>query len=111
MTLTKKLWIGIMILAALSPIGLILPDRFKAGAAWGEWGREEIQKMTGYVPRGFAKLSELWKAPMPDYAFKGWGEKGMTHLSFATILSAILGIVLVAAITLLLGKKLSSKND
>ena len=59
MTLTKKLWIGIGVLIVLSPLGLILPDHFKAGSAWGEWGLEEIQKMTGYVPLGFQKLSGM----------------------------------------------------
>jgi len=38
MTLTGKLWIGIGALIVLSPLGLILPDQFKAGSAWGEWG-------------------------------------------------------------------------
>ena len=45
MTTTKKLWIGIVILTLLSPLGLIIPALFGAGGAWGEWGLEEIKKL------------------------------------------------------------------
>ena len=77
MTVTKKLWIGIAVLIILTPLGLILPDYFKAGDAWGEWGSDTIQKLVGYVPQGIEKLSNLWNAPLPDYSFKGWEDKGM----------------------------------
>jgi hypothetical protein len=106
-----KCWIGLGVLALLSPLGLILPDHFKAGSAWGEWGSDEFQKMIGYVPQGLQKLGELWSAPLPDYAFKGWEEKGLTHLSFAYIVSAVLGVGLVAALAWLLGKVLAKKAD
>ena len=69
----------------LSPLGLLLPAHFKAGSAWGEWGADEMQKLVGYVPKGLEKLSSLWNAPMPDYAFKGWEEKPVATLSFAYI--------------------------
>lgn len=111
MTFTKKLWIGIGILIVLSPIGLILPDHFKAGAAWGEWGADEIQKLTGYIPHGLEKLSTLWNAPIPDYAFKGWEEKGLFHLSFAYIFSAVLGIAVTAGIVFVVSKLLVRRGD
>jgi len=38
--------------------------------------RTKSRKAVGYVPQGLEKLGEIWKAPMPDYAFKGWEEKG-----------------------------------
>jgi hypothetical protein len=88
-----------------------LPEHFKAGAAWGEWGADEMQKLVGYIPQGLEKLSSLWSAPIPDYAFKGWEEKGLPHLSFAYIISAVLGIAIVVGIVLLLGKILSGKSD
>ncbi len=111
MTLTKKLWIGIIVLIVLSPLGLILPDHFKAGSAWGEWGREEIQKMTGYFPLGFQKLSELWKAPLPDYAFQGWEGKDLFSMSFAYIISAIVGIAIIAGVAFLIGKVLAKEDE
>jgi hypothetical protein len=111
MKTVNKLWTGLTILIILSPLGLILPEHFKAGAAWGEWGADEMQKLVGYIPQGLEKLSSLWSAPIPDYAFKGWEEKGLPHLSFAYIISAVLGIAIVVGIVLLLGKILSGKSD
>jgi len=111
MKLITKFWVGIAVLIVLSPLGLILPEHFKAGSAWGEWGADEMQKLVGYVPNGLEKLSSLWNAPMPDYAFKGWEEKGLLHLSFAYIVSAILGIAIIAVAVLLARKLLSIKED
>ena len=105
-----KLWIGIAALIILSPLGLIIPDLFKAGSAWGEWEPGEIKKLTGYVPEQFEKLSGLWKAPMRDYAFNGWENKGIGHLSFAYICSAVLGIIIIAAIAFVIGKLLAKKE-
>lgn len=105
-----KLWIGLGILVVLSPLGLILPEHFKAGSAWGEWGSDEIQKLIGYVPEKLAKLSEIWKAPMPDYEFKGWEEKSMAHLSLAYIVSAIVGIIIIAVVVMFIGKLLVKNN-
>jgi len=105
-----KLWIGIGILILLSPLGLILPEYFKAGDAWGEWGADAFKEMVGYIPQGLEKLSSLWKAPLPDYAFKGWEEKGLSSLSFSYIASAIIGILITVCVVLLIGKFLSKKK-
>ena len=111
MKTTTKFMLGIAVLVVLSPLGLLLPAHFKAGSAWGEWGADEMQKLVGFVPKGFEKLSSLWNAPMPDYAFKGWEDKGLSHLSFAYIVSAIFGIIIIAIVILLLGKVLSRGNE
>lgn len=111
MKTATKGWIGLGVLALLSPLGLILPDRFQAGSAWGEWSAEEMGKLVGYVPQGLARLGELWKAPMPDYAFQGWEGKGLPSLCFAYIVSAIAGVALVVAVLWLLGRFLAKKND
>lgn len=111
MKLTAKLWIGIGVLIILSPLGLLLPEHFKAGSAWGEWGTNEIQKLVGYLPKGLVKFSSSWNAPIPDYAFKGWEEKGLGHLSFAYIMSAAIGILIVALLVLIIGKILAKKGD
>jgi hypothetical protein len=110
MKLITKLWIGIGVLIILCPLGLIIPGYFKASGAWGEWEADELEKLVGYVPKGFKKLSSLWKAPMPNYAFKGWQEKGLRHLSFAYVLSALLGIIVVVAAVLIIGKMLTRKD-
>jgi hypothetical protein len=110
MKITTKLWIGLGILIILSPLGLLLPALFKAGGAWGEWGTDEIKELAGYAPRGLEKLSRLWNAPLPDYAFKGWEEKGLSHLSLAYIISAIAGMAVIVGATLLIGKLLAKKG-
>jgi hypothetical protein len=111
MKIITKLWIGLGVLIVLSPIGIILPEHFKAGSAWGEWGADEMQKLVGYVPQGLKKLSDLWNAPMPDYAFKGWEEKGLHYLSFAYIVSAIVGILIIILVVFGIGKLLAKKDD
>ena len=111
MKLMTKLWVALGVFILLSPLGLILPDHFKAGSAWGEWGSEEIHNMIGYVPQGLSKLGVFWKAPIPDYAFKGWEEKGLTHLSLAYIVSAIIGVALIVLATWLIGRCLTRKGE
>jgi hypothetical protein len=110
MKIISKLWIFIVLLIVLSPLGLLLPDHFKAGSAWGEWGPDEIKNLVGFMPQGLEKLSHLWSAPFPDYAFKGWEDKPLLNLSFAYLISAVIGIVLVVFVTLILGKALSVKD-
>jgi uncharacterized membrane protein len=105
MTITKKLWIGIGILALLSPLGLILPALFGAGGAWGEWGIDSIQKIVGFIPEGMKRLADLGRAPLTGYAVPGQS-KGLVNESFGYIVSAIIGIALVAAIMFLLAKLL-----
>lgn len=111
MKITTKLWIGLALLIALSPLGLILPEHFKAGAAWGEWGVEEMVQLVGYIPKGLEKLAGAWSAPIPDYAFKGWEEKGLPHLSFAYIISAVVGIGATVICVIIIGRMLTKKDD
>lgn len=102
----KKLWIFMAVLAILTPIGLMIPQHFKAGAAWGEWGTEEMQKLVGYIPQGLARLSSLWNAPMPDYVLKACEKNsGVSY-----IISAIAGILATAGIVYLIGKILIKRG-
>jgi len=110
MKIITKFWLGMAVLILLSPLGLILPERFKAGSAWGEWGVDEMKKLVGYIPQGLEKLSSLWNAPIPDYAFKGWEEKGLAGLSFAYIVSAVIGILVTALVIFLIGKFLVKED-
>ena len=105
-----KMWVGIAALALISPIGIILPAKFNAGGAWGEWGTDEIEKMLGYVPRGMKKTADIWRAPFQDYNFKGWDQMGLDMQSLGYIFSAVVGVGIIVAVVLLLGKKVA-KND
>lgn len=111
MKITAKLWIGIVALIILSPLGLILPQYFKAGSAWGEWRLEDLQRLIGYMPQGLAKISSLWNAPIPDYALKGWEGKGLFRLSVSYIISAIVGITIIVIAVLVIGRILAKKGD
>ena len=91
--LQKKLWIGLSIMALLSPLGIILPEKFDAGDAWGEWGTDKLERLLGYVPEGIRKLADLWKAPIPDYNFGGEGASMIVQV-ISYILSGVLGVLL-----------------
>lgn len=106
-----RLWIGIAVLIALSPLGILLPAHFKSGDAWGEWGSDGVKELVGYIPQGLGKISLLWSAPIADYAFKGWEEKGLASLSFAYIISALIGILAVVLTALAIGAILTKKSD
>lgn len=90
--LFRKIGIALVMLALISPLGIYLPEKLKAGSAWGEWGADEIKGIAGYVPQGLSKLGSLWKAPMPDYSLS---EKN-PYLAY--VLSGIIGISIVALI-------------
>ncbi|MFN3396448.1 MAG: PDGLE domain-containing protein [Thermodesulfovibrionales bacterium] len=105
----KRLWIGIGILLLLSPLGLIIPELFKAGGAWGEWGLEEIPEwmqkegLPAFIPEGLKRLSEIWSAPFPDYAFQGWSGGIGAYISY--ILTGLVGVAAVVIVTFLVFRK------
>jgi hypothetical protein len=100
-------WVVIGALVVLSPLGLLLPEYFAAGPAWGEWSAKEMPGLVGYIPKGLDKLSGMWQAPIPDYAFRSWGEGSLFTASIAYILSAAIGILICAGVVFLLVRLLS----
>ena len=94
------LWGALGLVALATPIGLLA-----SGTAWGEWGIDELKTMgLGFIPQGLQKLAGWWPAPMPDY--------GLPRMAavIGYILSAFVGIILIAALFWLLGRWLSRKN-
>jgi len=102
-TFQRKLWIGMGIMALLTPLGIYLPQRFGTGEAWGEWGTDALEKILGYVPEGMKKIADIWKAPIADYNFGGEGASIGTQV-FSYIGSAILGIAAVALVLYIISK-------
>lgn len=93
----KKLWIGLIIMALLSPLGIILPEMLNAGDAWGEWGTDTLEKLIGYIPQGLKKLADIWNAPIADYNF-GSDDASLAVQIISYIASGVIGIVIMAAI-------------
>jgi len=105
----KKLWVGLIVLAFLSPLGIILPEKFQCGDAWGEWSVDTLQQILGYVPAGLKKYAEIWHAPIPDYNF--WGDgAAMGQQIIAYIISGILGILMTGSIVYILAKVISLRE-
>jgi len=107
---TRRLWIIVIALALLTPLGIWLPERLRAGDAWGEWGPEDVEEQVGFLPRGLGRLAGLWKAPAPDYAPPGWEEKAFALRGGAYIASALVGLAMCGAIIWLLGRWLARKE-
>jgi cobalt/nickel transport system permease protein len=85
----KALWIGLIGLILITPIGLLAP-----GTAWGEWGTEQLSGLgLSFIPKGMAQLSGLWSAPLPDYDLPALGNPILAY-----ILSAVVGILVVAIV-------------
>lgn len=109
MDLKKKLWIGLLILTIALPIGIILPMKFNAEDAWGEWSGETVQKLIGFIPEGMKRDAEIWKAPIQDYNMGG-EQSGLPSQAFSYIFSGLLGCALVAFIMFII-KKIIIRNE
>jgi cobalt/nickel transport system permease protein len=88
----KWLYIFLGVLLFVTPLGILAP-----GTAWGEWGREELQNLgLGFMPAGFDKWSEIWRAPFPDYT-AGF----LKNPSVAYIFSGIFGVFTLVVVFLI----------
>lgn len=106
----KKLLVILVVLAVLSPLGIILPETFKAGDAWGEWSSETIQEMIGFVPEKLKETADLWSAPIPDYSL-GDESSSFAVQALSYILSGTIGIILCILILFGLSKALVKKKE
>ena len=96
-------------MALLTPLGIVLPHIFDAGTAWGEWGAAKLEKLLGYAPQGLKRLSDIWKAPVPNYIFGG-SDASMTLQIISYVASGVLGVLAVALVVFLI-TRLKTKND
>jgi cobalt/nickel transport system permease protein len=94
------LWGALGLVALATPIGLLA-----SGTAWGEWGVDELGDLgLGFIPSGLQRFAEWWPAPLPDYGFARMGAV------IGYILSAFVGIVLIALLLYLFGRLLIRKG-
>ncbi len=101
--LQKRILVILLVLCLLTPAGILLPACFNAGDAWGEWSAQTLKELTGYVPKGLARYSDIWKAPLPDYMIAN-GHKSAVHQSGYYIVSGIFGATLAYIIMLLISR-------
>ena len=90
-------------MALLTPIGILIPEKFRAEGAWGEWGIDKLEKLLGYVPEGLRKLADFWKAPIPDYNFGGEGAS-ITLQVISYLASGLLGIGVCAFVVFVISR-------
>ena len=100
----RKVWIVILILVILSPLGVLA-----TGAPWGEFSPEELKEIIGYIPEGMAKVSAPDLNILPDYGLPGW-ENTILQTSTGYILSAIAGLALIF-LAVYLFSKFQSKGE
>lgn len=107
MTHTRALWIGLLILAVLTPLGVLLPHWLHGGSAWGEWSPQEIKERTGRVPEGMARQGEGYRAPLPDYGTPAGAPEGSFGQSAWYVLAGLVGMAVVVGLMLLVGRWLT----
>jgi hypothetical protein len=106
----RPFWIALLVMALVSPLGLYVPELLEAGAAWGEWSLEEVTRMVGYAPSGMERIADLWRAPIPDYAFPGQEEAPLARRSLSYVLSALLGMGLCSGTALVVTRWLRKRE-
>ena len=99
----KKLLAGLLIMALISPLGILIPKKFNAGDAWGEWDTGKIERLIGYVPAGMKKIAGIWKAPVRDYSFGG-DNASLAAQALYYIISGFLGIIVAASVIYLISR-------
>lgn len=106
----KKYIIFIGILIVLSPLGIIVPDLFKAGDAWGEWSVETVKEQIGIEPEGMKKDAAIYSAPVPDYNL-GKEDDSLSKLSVNYIISGLIGTGIILILTFGTIKLIARKKE
>jgi predicted PurR-regulated permease PerM len=101
--LQKKILVILLLLCLITPTGILLPMFFNTGNAWGEWSAQTLKDLVGYVPKGLARYSDLWEAPIPGYSIASGGSS-VVHQSGFYIVSGILGATVTYVVMLIISK-------
>ncbi|MCX8130544.1 MAG: cobalt transporter CbiM [Clostridia bacterium] len=101
----KAFILALLVMVILTPVGL-----FATGTAWGEWGKDEIRKLLGFIPEGMDRLAEKWDALIPDYTIPGL-DSSFFSSSIGYIVSAAIGIVMISVLLILSGRFIVKKGN
>jgi hypothetical protein len=99
----QKLFLGLLALALLTPLGIILPRLFHAEETWGEWDTGHLRGVLGYVPERLARGAHIWHAPVAGYTFSQEGACLASRL-FSYVIAGLAGLVLIALAVVLLAR-------
>ena len=106
----RPLWFALLVMALLSPLGLYLPEWLRAGAAGASGASTRSRRWSGMPPQAWRSCSDLWKAPIPDYALPGQEGAPLAHRSLSYLLSAFVGVGLCGGSTYVLTRWLTKGN-
>lgn len=99
----KKILVILLLLCLITPVGILFPVFFNTGDAWGEWSAQTVKELAGYVPKGLAKYSEIWKAPIPEYSVKR-EDPSVVHQSGYYLVSCIFGATVTYIVMLIISR-------
>jgi cobalt/nickel transport system permease protein len=103
----RRLWLALAALLILTPLGILA-----VGSAWGEWSARDFSDSQARqaiatasrnlappsaAPRGLARLSAIWTAPLSGYA-----PSFIRGAAFGYFISAMVGVGLIIVAALLL---------
>jgi cobalt/nickel transport protein len=103
----RRLWLGLLILVLLTPLGLLLPQWLRGETAWGEWSPQEIKERLGYVPHGMSRQADSYQAPLPDYSAPGGAPESPAAQSAWYLIAGLTGMAVVVVLMLALGRWLT----
>lgn len=93
----KKLVLGLVALALLSPLGLLAP-----GTAWGEWRTGDLKSQLGFLPSGFYKFGDFWQhAIFRNYGVAGY-DQTFWQQALGYLLSAFFALLVIGGLTLII---------
>jgi cobalt/nickel transport protein len=93
----------------LVPLGLLAP-----GGAFGEGAADDLKAAFGFVPAGFAAMSGHWHALLQDYGVPNSpfsaDAPNLFHMSIGYYVAAVVGIAIIAGITLLVTRLIAARE-
>lgn len=101
----RKLVIGLLTLAVLTPLGLLA-----SGTAWGEWGGKDLQSKLGFIPSGLQKLGDFWNhTPLKGYGIAKY-DQTFWQKSLGYLLSVFVGLLVIGLITFIIQRLVQSSK-
>lgn len=97
----RKLLVGLVVLACLTPLGIVLPRVLGSAEAWGEWGPGYLRTMLGYLPEGLRKTMDIWHAPASNYTLP-WAGGSLISRLLSYGISGVAGLLIILLVVRLL---------